>query len=352
MHTQNFMQKVKLFSQAINEALYECLKEDKKTICFGLGIGDPKEIFGTTKNLVKNFGSKRVFDTPTSENGLTGIAVGAAINGCKVIMTHQRLDFALLSLDQIINNAAKWHYIFNGKYKVPITIRLIIGKGWGQGPTHSQALHGLFAHIPGLKVMTPFFSSDAKNLLMQAIKDPNPVIFIEHRWLHNQKGRIKKEKVQPIARIKKGSDITIVSSSIMTKEAIETSNTLAKNNISAEILNINVMKPLDEKIIIKSIKKTGRILVLDFGPSFLSIASEIISIVSIKAHKYLKTAPQKIAMPDVPVPTSYGLTKKFYPDQKNIINVCEKIFNLKFKIKNFHKDLHHDVPDEKFKGPF
>ena len=188
------MQKDKLFSEAINEALFECLKEDNKTICFGLGIGDPKEIFGTTKNLVKNFGSKRVFDTPTSENALTGIAVGAAINGSKVIMTHQRLDFALLSLDQIINNAAKWHYIFNGKYKVPITIRLIIGRGWGQGPTHSQALHGLFSHIPGLKVMTPFFSSDAKNLLIQAIRDPNPVIFIEHRWLHGQKGKIKKRR--------------------------------------------------------------------------------------------------------------------------------------------------------------
>ena len=347
------MQKNKTFADGINQALLKCMSKDKNIICYGLGVGDPKEIFGTTKNLIKKFGNKRVFDIPTSENALTGVAIGAAINGCKVVMTHQRLDFALLSLDQLINNAAKWHYTFNGRFKVPITIRLIIGKGWGQGPTHSQALHSIFAHIPGLKVMMPFFPNDAKNLLIQAINDPNPVIFIEHRWLHNQLGTINKtRKVPSIEKIKNGNDITIISSSVMTKEALEIFNILKKNKISADLLNINIIKPLEEKKILNSVNKTGRVLVLDFGPSFLSVASEIIAIITNKSFKYLKYPPKNIALPNFPVPTSYGMTKKFYPGIHQILKECEKIMNKKIKFEKKINQIKHDVPDEKFRGPF
>jgi len=358
MLIKNYMQnkKLKTFTQAINEALIYCLEKNKNTLCYGLGVGDPKEIFNTTRDLQKKFGTERVFDIPTSENALTGVGIGAAINGCNVIMTHQRLDFALLSLDQIINNAAKWHYIYDGKYKVPLTIRLIIGRGWGQGPTHSQALHSIFSHIPGLKVMIPFSPNDAKIMLINAVFDNNPIIFIEHRWLHESKGIVnffkKVPKFKPIAKLSNGEDLTIVSSSIATKDVLNILPILKKNKINVDLLNLKQIKPLDEKKILRSVKKTGRLIVVDFGPSFLSIASEIISMISIKGYSYLKAPPIKIALPDYPVPTSYYLTKNFYPDEKKIIKECEKLFKKKIYFKKNLKFKHHDIPNNFFNGPF
>ena len=173
------------YAQAINKALTEEMSRNKKLICFGLGVNDSLNFFGTTKGLEKKFGPKRVFETPTSENAMTGIGVGMSLNNNPCVMMHQRLDFFLLAMDQLVNSAAKWHYMFGGKKSVPITIRLVVGKGWGQGPTHSQSLQSWFSHIPGLKVVMPTFPGDAYNLLKTSIRDPNPVIFIEHRWLHN-----------------------------------------------------------------------------------------------------------------------------------------------------------------------
>ena len=172
------------FASAINDALSVAMTSDKNIICYGLGVTDPKGVFGTTLGLEKKFGNDRVFDVPTSENALTGIGIGASLHNTKSIMTHQRLDFFLLAMDQLVNNAAKWYYMYGGKKSVPITIRLIIGRGWGQGPTHSQNLQSWFAHIPGLKVVIPTNPYDAKGMLLSAIRDPNPVIFLEHRWFH------------------------------------------------------------------------------------------------------------------------------------------------------------------------
>jgi pyruvate dehydrogenase E1 component beta subunit len=177
----------KNFSVAINEAIYQAMEIDDSVICYGLGVTDPKTVFGTTAGLEERFGSHRVFDMPTSENAMTGIGVGLAITGYRPIMVHQRLDFFLLAMDQLVNSAAKWHYMFGGQQSVPLTIRLITGRGWGQGPTHSQNLHSWFTHIPGLKVVMPAFASDVKKLLVASIQDPNPVVFIEDRWCHVQK---------------------------------------------------------------------------------------------------------------------------------------------------------------------
>ena len=172
------------YSQAINKALEEEMTRNKKLVCFGLGATDYMKFFGTTKGLKEKFGEQRVFETPTSENAMTGIGIGMSLYKNPCIMMHQRLDFFLLAMDQLVNSAAKWHYMFGGLKSVPITIRLVVGKGWGQGPTHSQSLQSWFAHIPGLKVVMPSLPSDAYNLLKASIRDPNPVIFIEHRWLH------------------------------------------------------------------------------------------------------------------------------------------------------------------------
>ena len=347
------------FANAINDALKIAMKKDKRILCFGLGVSDPKGVFGTTLNLEKNFGSNRVFDVPTSENAITGVSIGAALNGIKSIVTHQRLDFFLLAMDQLVNSAAKWHYMFGSKRSVPITIRLIIGRGWGQGPTHSQNLQSWFNHIPGLKVVMPTFANDAKGLLLSSIFDLNPVIFLEHRWLHNITSEIKegdsKIKIGKAKICKKGKDVTIVSMSYLTLEAIKAANYLdSKYRVKAEVIDLRTIKPLDWLTIFKSIEKTGKLLVLDTGFTTGSVAGEIIAKVSIEKFKKLKSAPIRLAMPDVPEPTSFALTKNFHVSCKDIIENVLKILKIKNKgnLKDFHLPKFHDQPDEWFKGPF
>ena len=163
------------FAEAIREGTDQCMGNDSSVFIMGLGVPDPKGIFGTTTGLREKYGEKRVLDMPVSENGMTGIAIGSALTGMRPIMTHQRRDFMLLALDQIINNAAKWHYMFGGQMSVPLVVRLLVGQGWGQGPQHSQSLQAIFAHIPGLKVVMPFSPYDAKGLLVSAVEDNNPI---------------------------------------------------------------------------------------------------------------------------------------------------------------------------------
>jgi acetoin:2,6-dichlorophenolindophenol oxidoreductase subunit beta len=351
------MQKIK-FSEAINNALEFSLNKDKSLIVYGLGVTDPKEIFNTTVNLKKKFGNKRVFDIPNSENALTGIGIGHALNGGRTIFTHQRLDFSFLSLDQIINNAAKIFYTSDGKFSVPITIRLIIGRGWGQGPNHSQALQSMYAHIPGLKVVSPSSPNNARELLISSIFDNNPVVFIEHRWLHEQSGLVDlNKKIFPIKKSNKifnGQDLTIISNSIMTVEAIKACKILKKNFINCDLIDLLSINPLDTDRIIKSVKKTGKLIVLDIDHGFISLASEIISLITSNDIDIFKKAPIKITMPNFPTPTSVALTKEFYPNFINIINAAEKILNKKIKVpENLIKDMNtHDIPFKNYTGPF
>ena len=247
------MRNIKYF-EAIKEALAQSMLRDKNVVIMGLGVTDPKGIFGTTKDLHKTFGERRVIETPTSENAITGIALGAAIKGMRPVLTHQRVEFALLSMDQIINQAAKWHFMTAGKQTVPIVIRMIIGKGWGQGPQHSQSLEVLFSHIPGLKVVSPSNSYDAKGLMISSIRDNNPVIFFEHRWLHNISGNVPKKIYNvPIGKAKilsKGKDITIVSFSEALIQVLRLKKIIEESKISAEIIDLRTLDPLDFKTII------------------------------------------------------------------------------------------------------
>ena len=345
------------FASAINEALHRAMRDDPSVICYGLGINDPKAIFGTTKNLENRFGSDRVFDTPTSENAMTGIGIGASLAGIKAVMTHQRLDFFLLAMDQLVNSAAKWHYMFGGQINVPITIRLIIGRGWGQGPTHSQNLQAWFAHIPGLKVVCPTTPNDARDLLYEAIFDPDPVVFLEHRWLHNSIGTVKSNitsnQIGKARTVNIGKDVTVVASSYMVIEALRAIKQLEKNNINAELIDLRSYKPIDWKTISRSLKKTGRLLVVDSGFSTCSIASEIVAKMATEHFGDLKTAPIKLAMPDAPEPTSFGLTKNFYIDSEDIFKSILKLVQepnpiLYPKIKTEY----HDIPGNWFDGPF
>lgn len=347
------------YANAILEATAQCMAEDASVYIMGLGVPDPKGIFGTTLGLKDQFGDHRVMDMPVSENGMTGVAIGSAIVGMRPIMTHQRIDFMLLALDQVINNAAKWHYMFGGKMKVPLTIRLIVGRGWGQGPQHSQSLQAIFTHIPGLKVVMPFTPYDAKGLLVSAIRDDNPVIYIEHRWLHNITGIVPEESYSvPLGKariVKEGKDITIVASSHMVLEAMKAANYLGKDGIAAEVIDLRTLQPLDRESIISSVEKTRRLLVVDGTCHTSGFAAEIIATVSEKAFSHLKSSPQRLTLPDLPTPTSPALANIYYPRTINIINAARSMFRLPERTEEglgIQHDQPLDVPDKSFKGPF
>ena len=345
------------FAQAINEALHLAMQKDENMLIYGLGVPDPKAIFGTTSGLQEQFGKQRVFDMPCSENAMTGISIGAALNGVRSVVTHQRFDFFLLAFDQLINNAAKWHYMFGGQLSVPITIRLIIGRGWGQGPTHSQALQSLLTHIPGLKVVTPTTPHDAKGLLLSSIFDPNPIIFLEHRWLHNTQEQVDESYFQePLGQgkvVKEGSDITIVAYSLMVLEALKAAQALEKIGIQAEVIDLKTLSPLDTKTIYTSVTKTGNLLALDISHESFSIGSDIIAKVTMNCFNQLYTPPKLLGLPDFPSPTSYGLTKPYYKNANDIIKCI--LTMLKQPLNPtllFSSNQHHDIPGEWFKGPF
>ena len=349
------MSRNQTFAQAINEGLHEAMAHDDNVICYGLGATDPKRIFGTTVGLVERFGERRVFDMPTSENAMTGIGIGASLNGIRPVMTHQRLDFFLLAFDQLINNAAKWHFMFGGQSSVPITIRLIMGRGWGQGPTHSQNLQAMFAHVPGLKVVMPTTPEDAKGLLIDSIFDDDPVVFLEHRWLHNQQGQVPegfyRKKIGFAELLRAGSDITIVSMSYMTVEALWAIRILEENGVSVEHIDLKSANPIDWPCILSSVRKTGRVLALDTGVATGSIAGEIVARVGMECFDALKCAPARIALPDIPTPTSFGLTKSFYPRADDIVARVAELMGLHIE-HQFERKHPHDVPGDWFKGPF
>ncbi|MEI6704428.1 MAG: transketolase C-terminal domain-containing protein [Deltaproteobacteria bacterium] len=352
------MARILTFGKAINEAHTIAMENDKNVIIFGLGVDDPRRIFGTTAGLKEKFGSSRVFDMPTSENAMTGVAIGASLNGVRPVMTHQRLDFFLLAMDQLVNNAAKWFYMFGGTRSVPITIRLILGRGWGQGPQHSQNLQSWFAHIPGLKVVMPTTAYDAKGLLLSAIFDDNPVVYLEHRWLHNVEGEVPEGDYRvPIGKahlINSGKDVTVVSISYMTVEAIHATDFLLKHGITCDLIDLRSVNPIDWDTILASVKKTGRLLVLDTATETLSVASEIIARTTMEVFKSLKCAPQRIALPDYPSPTSPALARGYYPGAIEIAKAVGTLLDVAVDTTELAntKTSPHDVPGEWFKGPF
>ena len=347
------------FAEAIQHSMTLAMQADDSVVCFGLGVDDPRRIFGTTSGLLERFGSRRVFDTPTSENAVTGVAVGAALGGLRPVMVHQRLDFALLAMDQLVNSAAKWHYMFGGQKSVPLTVRLIIGRGWGQGPTHAQSLQAWFNHIPGLKVVMPSTPQDAGQLLFSSIFDNNPVLFLEHRWLHGTEGEVSDtfdcECLGSAKCLRAGTHITLVSMSYMTLEALRAAEVLVEHGISCEILDVRTVKPLDWDSIINSVSKTGRLLVLDTGTITGSVAGEIIAEVCSSLFDTLKTAPKRLGLPDHPEPTSYGMTAEFYNNSIEILRaVCEMV-DLELTdplLAAADSSECHDIPGDWFRGPF
>lgn len=349
--------KLKLF-QAVNEAIDLCMAKDPAVYIMGLGVPDPKGIFGTTLGLLEKYGPERVMDMPVSENGMTGVAIGSAIVGMRPIMTHQRLDFALLAMEQITNQAANWNYMFGGKVSVPLVIRLIIGRGWGQGPQHSQSLQAWFAHIPGLKVVMPTTAYDAKGLLISSIEDNNPVIFLEHRWLHNIMGKVPKGCYRvPLGKaqvIKTGHDITLAATSYMTLEALRAAQLLAEQGVSAEVIDIRTLKPLDDGLILESVRKTGNLIVADTGWKTGGFAGEVITRVVEGAFGKLKNPPARITLPDCPTPTTRALANHYYPRAIHIVATALNMLGRSVDKSLFKETITIplDVPDKGFTGPF
>ncbi|PHQ81674.1 MAG: alpha-ketoacid dehydrogenase subunit beta [Coxiella sp. (in: Bacteria)] len=346
------------FISLVNAALHKAMEIDDTVLNYGLGMNDSIRIFGASKGLVERFGPDRVFDMPTAENGMTGVGVGLALEGFRPVLSHARLDFLLLTLDQIANSAAKWNGLF-GK-SVPLTIRVIVGRGWGQGPTHCQSLQGSFANIPGLKIVMPALAEDVYGLLLASIFDDNPVIFIEHRWLHNivtEKPALDFVPLGKARRVSEGDDLTVVSMSYATIEAIHALNFLSDKGINCDLIDLRTVKPIDWDTIYKSVSKTGKLLVLDTGFEFCSIASEIVAKVSMDCFGELTLAPRRIAVADFPIMSSPTLANPSYTYADDIAKaVCEmleKTETVDISLLQASRDkFPRDVPGDWFSGPF
>jgi pyruvate/2-oxoglutarate/acetoin dehydrogenase E1 component len=327
------------YSLAINEALHQVMALDESVFLIGQGVKSPWYVGNTATGLLERFGSNRVIDTPVSENAITGSAIGAALAGMRPIVVHPRMDFMLYALDPIINEAANWHYMFGGKSSIPVVVWGIVNRGGEQAAQHSQALQALFAHIPGLKVVMPSTPYDAKGLMVAAIRDDNPVIYIDDRWLYATEDEVPEELYEvPIGKAiirKKGKDVTIAATSYMVHRALRAAEELAADGIDAEVLDIRTVKPFDKELLIKSIKKTGRLVVADGGWRTCGIAAELASVIFEEAFDYIKSPVVRIALPDIPAPANSALEQVYYPDSDSIVRGVNEVLH-NDKKRRFH----------------
>jgi pyruvate/2-oxoglutarate/acetoin dehydrogenase E1 component len=317
------------YSLAINEAFHQVMASDSSVFLIGQGTKSPWYVGNTVQGLLERFGEERVIDTPVSENGITGAAVGAAIAGMKAVVVHPRMDFMFYAMDPIINQAANWHYMNGGRLSVPVVFWGIINRGGEQAAQHSQAIHGLFANIPGLKVVMPATAYDAKGLMIAAIQDPNPVVFVDERLLYRLEDAVPEEMYaveigKGLVR-REGKDVTIVAVSLMVHEALRAAEILAAEGTDAEIIDLRTVKPLDREMILGSVRKTGRIVIGDVGWKSFGISAEIAALVAEHAFDALKAPIRRIALPDCPAPASRNLEEAYYPTAEDIVKAIRKI---------------------------
>jgi acetoin:2,6-dichlorophenolindophenol oxidoreductase subunit beta len=312
----------------MNEALRQLLASDERVFLIGQGVKSPWYVGTTTEGLIDEFGEERIIDTPVSENGITGVAIGAALAGMKPIIEHPRMDFMFLAMDQIINHAANWHYMFGGRLMVPLTIWGIVNRGGEQAAQHSQAIHAMFAHIPGLKVVAPATPCDVKGLLVASVRDSNPVLFMDDRWLYDMEGEVPEELYDvPIGKAvvrRPGTSVTIAASSFMVHESLKAAQSLAERGIDAEVIDLRTLKPLDEEALFASVRKTGRLVAVDAAWKTCGLAAEIAALAGEHIFEHLKAPVMRVTLPDCPAPASIALEAVYYPRAENIVQaVCQ-----------------------------
>jgi pyruvate/2-oxoglutarate/acetoin dehydrogenase E1 component len=317
------------FREALNEALHEEMARDASVCVLGEDVGHYGGPFQVTRGLFEKYGKKRVRDTPISEAGFTGIAVGAAMTGLRPVAELLYIDFSTLAMDQIINQAAKARYMFGGKARVPLVIRTQGGGGRGNAAQHSQSLEMWYVHAPGLIVIQPATPHDAKGLLKSAIRDDNPVIFIEHKLLYNTSGPVPDEEyVIPIgvADVKRsGEDVTIVATSRMVLFALEAADELARRGIDAEVIDPRTLKPLDIDTIIRSVEKTGRLVVVNEGHRTGGFTAEVAARMQREAFDWLDAPIMQVATEDVPLPYNGRLELEAIPNPQDIVDAALEI---------------------------
>ncbi len=313
------------YSEAILDGFDYLLKNHPDVFVIGQGLWSPWYVGNTMQDLDKKYGKERIIDTPVSESACTGAAVGASVCGMKPIIVHPRMDFMLYAVDSIVNQAAKWSYMFAGQVNAPLTVRAIINRGGSQGAQHSQALHSWFAHIPGLRVVMPSTVQDARDLLISSVLCPDPVIYIDDRWLYEQIDEIGPINENPLSLIgpkclRQGDQITIIGSGFSTFLGIQACHELKKKGIRAELFDLRVLNPLDSQPLIESVIKTKRFLVIDSGWKSCGMASEIISsIVEKIPSNLLLSPPKRITLPSCPAPSSEIHEKKYYPSLDDVL---------------------------------
>ncbi len=320
------VERTQTYADAIREGLDEEMARDPSVFVMGIGVDDHKGTQGTTQGLVEKYGSDRVFDTPLSEDAMTGVAIGAALAGLRPVHVHIRMDFLMLCMNQLINIAAKSRYMYGGSVSVPLVVRGAIGKSWGQGPQHSQGLHAMFMHVPGLKVVAPSDAHDAKGCLISAIRDNNPVIFVEHRLLYFTEGHVPQGpytvdlgKANVCAT---GGDITLVGISNMKVECLRARELLSDVGIEAEVIDPVTLSPLDMDTILASMRKTGRLLVVDSAWTACGASAEILACVAEAQPSGHDWIVRRMGFAATTCPTTPSLERAFYPNLVGIASTA------------------------------
>jgi pyruvate dehydrogenase E1 component beta subunit len=349
-------QRLLTYVDALREGLAQEMQRDPRVFVFGLDVDDHKAIQGSTRGLVEQFGPERVFGTPLSEDAMTGVAIGAAMAGMRPVHVHIRMDFLMLCMNQLVNIAAKSRYMYGGQVKVPLVVRSMIGKSWGQGAQHSQGLHSMLMHVPGLKVVAPSNAFDAKGCLIAAIRDDDPVIFVEHRLLYFTDAYVPEESFEiPFGKARvctRGDDVTIVGISNMLIEALRARELLAEVGIHAEVIDPIWLTPLDIGTIAESVQRTGRLLVVDNAWTNCGASAEIVARVAETVRASNPIQFQRIGFAPTTCPTTPVLEKEFYPDPAKIAQVAHAMMRphpCNWKPDAKASELAYQA---KFRGPF
>ncbi len=314
------------YADGLREGFNYLMENYREVFVIGQGLWSPWYVGSSMTDLDKKFGKARVIDTPVCEAATTGVAIGASLCGYRPIVVHPRMDFMILATDQIVNQAAKWNHMLGGQMSPRVTIRGIVNRGGEQGAQHSQALHSWYAHIPGLRVVMPATPVDARNLLIASTLCDDPVLFIDDRWCYEWEAPFGPIDLTPLSKIEpqvliEGQDITLVGASYSTKLCYDAAQTVGKMGISAEVIDLRVVNPLKLDRVLKSVSKTGRLLVVDGSWENCGLAGEVIAQICQRMPlEELKCNPQRMTLPSAPAPTSKYLEQQYYPKEKDVVD--------------------------------